>query len=207
MRNTSRTNQRCRNSSGLFNRLYEDINMLEMYLNSNRARSSADKKTPRDISTAFYDHVVEAFQSRLQKKLGISTGTTDTTERYTTLRQLIIDGCVETLKRRHRSDNHGVEHSSDEPSEHASEEQVSEYTPRIDKVERKLEKVLSKLAKAGQDDDDDDDDDDDEDDGRSRFPNLKYAQPKYQNLESVIKHVESNDGKGGFKLVIMNFND
>ena len=30
---------------------------------------------------------------------------------------------------------------------------------------------------------------------------------KYQNIESLIKYVESSDGGGGVKLVIMNFND
>jgi len=158
--------------------------MLERYLNTNQARSA--DKNPRG---------------------NISPGTTDTAKQHATLRQLIVDSCVESLKRRHCSNSPVTEHSS-EPSGFASEGRGSEYIPRIDKVERKLEKVLGKLAKAGQDDDDDDDDDDeDEDDGRSRFPNLKYAQPKYHNLESVIKHVESDDGKGGVKLVLMNFND
>lgn len=40
------------------------------------------------------------------------------------------------------------------------------------------------------------------------FPNLKYRKPKYKNVESVLKYVESEkDDKGGVKLVIMNFND
>lgn len=30
---------------------------------------------------------------------------------------------------------------------------------------------------------------------------------KYQNIESLIKYVESSGGAGGVKLVIMNFND
>ena len=41
----------------------------------------------------------------------------------------------------------------------------------------------------------------------SGFPNLKYAQPKYSNMESVLKHVEGPDAGSGVKLVIMNFND
>ena len=41
----------------------------------------------------------------------------------------------------------------------------------------------------------------------TNLPNLKYARPKYQNLESVMKFVEQEDGRDGVKLVIMNFND
>lgn len=39
------------------------------------------------------------------------------------------------------------------------------------------------------------------------FPNLKYRQPKYQKMDSVLKYVENEDDKYGVKLVIMNFND
>lgn len=40
------------------------------------------------------------------------------------------------------------------------------------------------------------------------FPNLKYRQPKYQKMDSVLKYVETEgDDKYGVKLVIMNFND
>ncbi len=41
----------------------------------------------------------------------------------------------------------------------------------------------------------------------ARLPNLKYAKPKYQGVESVLKFVESAEGQGGLKIVIMNFND
>ena len=44
-------------------------------------------------------------------------------------------------------------------------------------------------------------------DFRSRFPNLKYAKSKYQDIESVLKYIEADDDKGGVRLVIMNFND
>jgi hypothetical protein len=44
-------------------------------------------------------------------------------------------------------------------------------------------------------------------DGRTSFPNLKYAKPKYKNVESVLKYIEDSQDTGGFKLVIMNFND
>jgi len=40
------------------------------------------------------------------------------------------------------------------------------------------------------------------------YPNLKYRKPKYQNVNEMLKYVESDTGKGdGVKLVIMNFND
>lgn len=40
------------------------------------------------------------------------------------------------------------------------------------------------------------------------FPNLKYRKPKYNNMDSVLKYVESDkDDKSGVKLIIMNFND
>lgn len=51
------------------------------------------------------------------------------------------------------------------------------------------------------------DDDDEVDGGRSSFPNLKYAKPKYKNVESVLKYIEDSQDTGGIKLVIMNFND
>lgn len=52
-----------------------------------------------------------------------------------------------------------------------------------------------------------DEDEDEIDDAGSRFPNLKYAKPKYKNVESILKYIEREDDKGGVKLVIMNFND
>ena len=64
----------------------------------------------------------------------------------------------------------------------------------------KLETRLNKLIGA-------DHDDDEATGGRSSLPNLKYAKPKYKNVESVLKYVESDEDKGGLKLVIMNFND
>ena len=42
---------------------------------------------------------------------------------------------------------------------------------------------------------------------RSSFPNLKYAKPKYKNVESILKYIEESQDTGGLKLVIMNFND
>ncbi len=72
-------------------------------------------------------------------------------------------------------------------------------------VEAKLQKVERKLAKRGLGGQDDDED---EVAGTgSSFPNLKYAKPKYKNIESILKYVETDEDKGGVKLVIMNFND
>ena len=71
----------------------------------------------------------------------------------------------------------------------------------LDKAERKL----AKLAKRGHPDDAEEDEEDQKD---TRYPNLKYRQPKYKNVESILKFVESkNDKGGGVRLVIMNFND
>ena len=54
----------------------------------------------------------------------------------------------------------------------------------------------------------DQDEDEDEVDGKgSSFPNLKYAKPKYKDMDSVLRYVDEQDGGGGIKLVIMNFND
>lgn len=40
------------------------------------------------------------------------------------------------------------------------------------------------------------------------YPNLKYRKPKYNNVNEILKYVESEGGSGdGIKLVIMNFND
>ena len=41
----------------------------------------------------------------------------------------------------------------------------------------------------------------------SSLPNLKYARPKYNNVESILKYVEAEDDRRGVKLIIMNFDD
>ncbi len=77
----------------------------------------------------------------------------------------------------------------------SSDEQLE---ARLQKMERRLEKMAvsagdgdeAKTAETG-----------------NRLPNLKYAKPKYKNVESMLKYIESDDDKGGVKLVIMNFND
>ena len=72
-----------------------------------------------------------------------------------------------------------------------------------------LESLVQQIVRGmGSDADDDDDDDDDDVAGAgSSLPNLKYAKPKYKDVESVLKYIESDDDKGTIKLVIMNFND
>ncbi len=69
----------------------------------------------------------------------------------------------------------------------------------IDRRLRRLETALGLLAGSSDADVNDSDD--------SALPNLKYAKPKYKDVESVLRYVESDDQKGGLKLVIMNFND
>ena len=78
-----------------------------------------------------------------------------------------------------------------------------------DDVEARLQIIETKLqALTSADIDEDSDGDDDETDGQgSSLPNLKYAKPKYKDVESVLKYIESEGDQGGLKLVIMNFND
>ncbi len=71
------------------------------------------------------------------------------------------------------------------------------------KAEEKLEKVRRKLNGEQAEDEDEDE----IKDTGSNYPNLKYAKPKYKNMESVLKYIESKDDNGGVKLIIMNFND
>lgn len=75
----------------------------------------------------------------------------------------------------------------------------------------KAEEKIGRALNASIDSDDDDDDDAVAADSKSMFPNLKYRKPKYQNLESVLKYVESKEkggeGRGDVRIVIMNFND
>ena len=58
---------------------------------------------------------------------------------------------------------------------------------------------VGELPIRGQDDDDQDDDEDNA--PGSRLPNLKYAKPKYKDVESILKYIEREDEKGGVKLV------
>lgn len=79
---------------------------------------------------------------------------------------------------------------------------------RLQKVENGLEKLVVGVAGEVEKEDGDEDEDEDEVAGAgSSFPNLKYAKPKYKNVESILKYMESDEDKGGVKLVIMNFND
>ena len=69
---------------------------------------------------------------------------------------------------------------------------------RLQRLEHKLDRLLGTEAE---------EDAEDASARGSNFPNLKYAKPKYQNVESLLNYVERDDDKGGLKLVIMNFND
>ena len=73
------------------------------------------------------------------------------------------------------------------------------------RVEAALQKAEGKLGRAAAKAPDDRE-------GEARvagnsLPNLKYAKPKYNNVESILKYVEADDDRRGVKLIIMNFND
>ena len=72
--------------------------------------------------------------------------------------------------------------------------EVRAVLDRLLEVEKKLEKLSSELDVSAKE-------------GSSSFPNLKYAKPKYHNVESLLNYVEKGEDQGGLKLVIMNFND
>ena len=66
---------------------------------------------------------------------------------------------------------------------------------RLEQVESKLEKLTSGIRNALQE-------------GTvTQTPALVGDGAKYQNIESLLKYIETPDGEGGVKLVIMNFND
>lgn len=69
---------------------------------------------------------------------------------------------------------------------------------RLGKMERALDRLVSSGGDA---------DEDEVSNRTTSFPNLKYAKPKYQGVESLLNYMEKGGGEGGLKLVIMNFND
>ena len=74
---------------------------------------------------------------------------------------------------------------------------------RLQQVDNKLDGLSSRIRSAIQGEIvDGSSDSDSESDSDSDLEGSKY-----QNIESLIKYVESTDGGGGVKLVIMNFND
>ena len=125
----------------------------------------------------------------------ISRGLSAELDGRTTVKRPRTDGIVELLLRQLADEV--VRQMEADSQEIAT---VDDLETRLDKLEAKLEAL-----NAGEDGDDDDDDDDDG--SRSSFPNLKYAKPKYKDVESVLRYVEGDDDSGGVKLVIMNFND
>ena len=66
---------------------------------------------------------------------------------------------------------------------------------RLEQVESKLEKLTSGIRSAF------------EEGTVTQTPALVGEGAKYQNVESLLKYIETPDGEGGVKLVIMNFND
>jgi hypothetical protein len=69
---------------------------------------------------------------------------------------------------------------------------------RLRRMERALDRLVSSEGDA---------DEDEVSNRATSFPNLKYAKPKYQGVQSLLNYMEKGGGEGGMKLVIMNFND
>ena len=65
--------------------------------------------------------------------------------------------------------------------------EVRAVLDRLLKVEEKLEKLSSELDSVSTKE------------GSSSFPNLKYAKPKYHNVESLLNYVEKGEDQGGAK--------
>ena len=66
---------------------------------------------------------------------------------------------------------------------------------RLEQVESRLEKLTSGIRSALQQE-------------SVTGPPVPVGEgSKYQNVESLLKYIETPDGEGGLKLVIMNFND
>ena len=63
--------------------------------------------------------------------------------------------------------------------------EVRAVLDRLLKVEEKLEKLSSELDSVSTKE------------GSSSFPNLKYAKPKYHNVESLLNYVEKGEDQGG----------
>ena len=90
----------------------------------------------------------------------------------------------------------------DDPEE---EEMATGIEARISDLESLVQQMVGGTASEAEADDDDDDDE--AGGAGGSLPNLKYAKPKYKDVESVLKYIESDDERGTIKLVIMNFND
>lgn len=97
-----------------------------------------------------------------------------------------------------------LQYLAEEVAKRLKQEDASN-SPSDEDLEARLQKAESKLEKLvmGEQDSDEDEAAATE----TSFPNLKYAKPKYKNIESILRYVESDQDKGGVKLVIMNFND
>ncbi len=82
---------------------------------------------------------------------------------------------------------------------------MPEIAQELGTSEEEIEEKLEKMGIKWSGEDEDEDKDEIKGTG-ARYPNLKYAKPKYRNLESVLKYADGNPVQG-LKLVIMNFND
>lgn len=78
---------------------------------------------------------------------------------------------------------------------------------RLREVDHNLEDLASRIRSAIQEEIINDSSGLDSGPGSDSDPDSDEEGSKYRNIESLIKYVESSDGEGGVKLVIMNFND
>jgi parvulin-like peptidyl-prolyl isomerase len=144
---------------------------------------------------------LQGIAQEISQGLRLEMGRQQVAERSTSvsLLDLLLQELVKEVagQMRNGSQGNGL---SDEDLE-ARSQKVEE---KLEKAEKKLKKKLEKLSNRAVDDDDDDDE---AQIAGSSFPNLKYAKPKYKNVESILKYIEADEDKGGLKLVIMNFND
>ena len=91
-----------------------------------------------------------------------------------------------------RKSRKSEENETEENAEEENQEKDIEHT-ELDDLDDVDLATIEKLEKKGV---------------RIIYPNLKYRKPKYNNVNEVLKYVESEGGNGeGIKLVIMNFND
>ena len=84
------------------------------------------------------------------------------------------------------------------------EDESSDLDARVTSLETLVQQLVATDMEP--EDDKEDEDEDEVEGGERRLPNLKYAKPKYKDVESVLKYIEDGEG-GALKLVIMNFND
>ena len=89
----------------------------------------------------------------------------------------------------------------DDPADTTPGPSYRSLEERLQRAESALARLLSRIVGAV------DEGNDGVRRGEGSYPNLKYSGHKYSDVDSVLKYVERDEEKGGFKLVIMNFND